>query len=886
MRPDLHQEITQRLIADYEFKAGNDFLRKGLCPNCGKKELYTHAEHPWVIRCGRLNKCGWDAHVKDLYPDAFENFNKRYQPTKENPTATADAYMQVARGFDPAQIRGWYEQGQFWHADGDKGTATVRFYLDTARKVYFDRFVEEVTISKDGERTLRKAHFQGPHKGLWWAPPGQAIEENDTVYLVEGCLDAIALAVNGCKAAAVLSCVNYPDARFTEHKGKNVTWVWALDHDDAGRRWTRKHVARMRKEGLECAAAQIPPDVKGKRDWNDLHQRERLKADDLEEYRHHGALLIARSATEKALLLYRYSERKEFPFEYRNRLFYFNLNVEKFQKAIEQINEGDHGFTEAQIQEHALREAGAIAEIANCYPRALYYQANAITDEAWYYFRISFPHGAPAAKNTFTGCQLAAATEFKKRLLSVAAGSLFTGTSGQLDRLLRQQVHGIRTVQTLDFVGYSKEYQAYVFNGVAVKDGNLIEINEEDYFASGKLSIKSLNQSVHLHLNPDREAYTSEWVEQLYRCFGAKGLVALAFWFGSLFAEQIREKHKSFPFLEIMGEPGGGKSTLIEFLWKLTGRRDYEGFDPSKSTLAARARNFAQVSNLPVVLIEADRDEDTAKSRRFDWDELKTAYNGRSVRARGHKNSGNETYEPPFRATIVISQNAAVNASEAILQRIVHVEITRAEHTPETKHIAEILERTPLEPLSGVTLAARPREARVLETYYEIYPEYEAALIHRPDIKSMRIAKNHAQLIALLHALAGVVNLPAGALQATEDHIFDVMAPARQQAINADHPMVQDFWELFDYLNGEDDDNQKLNHSKNGAFAVNLNHFVSVAETARQQVPPLQELKRHLKASKGRKYLGQKSVSSSIWGRGEYSNAGRTVKCWIFQREA
>lgn len=49
----------------------------------------------------------------------------------------------------------------------------------------------------------------------------------------------------------------------------------------------------------------------------------------------------------------------------------------------------------------------------------------------------------------------------------------------------------------------------------------------------------------------------------------------------------------SFLFLEIVGEPGSGKTTLIQFLWKLFGR-DYEGFDPSKSTAAGRMRTFTQ----------------------------------------------------------------------------------------------------------------------------------------------------------------------------------------------------------------------------------------------------------------------------------------------------
>jgi ABC-type transport system involved in cytochrome bd biosynthesis fused ATPase/permease subunit len=58
-------------------------------------------------------------------------------------------------------------------------------------------------------------------------------------------------------------------------------------------------------------------------------------------------------------------------------------------------------------------------------------------------------------------------------------------------------------------------------------------------------------------------------------------------------------------FIEIVGEAGAGKSRLIEFMWKLSGRPDYEGFDANKSTNVAVYRNFAQISNLPVVLIEA-----------------------------------------------------------------------------------------------------------------------------------------------------------------------------------------------------------------------------------------------------------------------------------------
>lgn len=84
------------------------YLQEGKCPACDKRELFTWADKPFVLRCGRENRCGETFQVKPLYPEIFDDWSKRHVRTRENPHAAADAYLQHARGFDLQGLRGCY----------------------------------------------------------------------------------------------------------------------------------------------------------------------------------------------------------------------------------------------------------------------------------------------------------------------------------------------------------------------------------------------------------------------------------------------------------------------------------------------------------------------------------------------------------------------------------------------------------------------------------------------------------------------------------------------------------------------------------------------------------------------------------------------------------
>jgi hypothetical protein len=161
MNPSLHSALLPRLMVDFAFRETGESLRQGKCPSCGKKELYTFRENPWVLRCGRLNKCGVELHIKELYPDLFEKWSERHPRTKESPHAAADAYLRDGRGFNLEKIKGWYTQEQFWDSGKNIGSATVRFHL--GKDVYWERLIDEAHRFGD-----MKARFHGQYGGIWW----------------------------------------------------------------------------------------------------------------------------------------------------------------------------------------------------------------------------------------------------------------------------------------------------------------------------------------------------------------------------------------------------------------------------------------------------------------------------------------------------------------------------------------------------------------------------------------------------------------------------------------------------------------------------------------------------------------------------------------------
>ncbi|ALF60298.1 toprim domain-containing protein [Psychrobacter urativorans] len=884
----INDKVVDRLISDYGFKVSGDWLREGRCPDCSKKSLFTHSSTPRVVKCGRLNKCGMEVHVKDLFTDLFTDWSATYKQTDISPNAAADAYLNEGRGLSIKPVKGSYSQELYFNRDLNLSSATIRFQLPNGG--WWERIIDQA------DRFPRKANIKYGYevKGYWWWHPANTQMPTE-IWITEGIFDAIALAEHGIDAVSSISCTNFPEHSLYELKSQYAKakhtlpkLVWAFDNDKAGKDGIHRCVKAATDIGFDCVAAQAPYEKHRQLDWNDLHEMGRLTPEHIDNYSYFGDLLTATSAMQAAVIMYMHTKRTSFYFEYNYRTWWFELDtkalstcigVEKHQVGTYLESVSDLTDIDEQMPEF-VKSCSTVTELCNAKLEALYFQRNEITDESWYFMRVSTAKGD--VTTTITGDQLSSPSKFKPRLLSVYAGVFWTGAAGQLDIIMRHQTEALKEVKTTDFIGYSKELGAYIFNDVAVHKGKSVAINNQDYFKLGRLEVKSLANSPIMQLNT-KDKPSFDWWSKFNQVRGDYGTVVMAWWLGTYFAEQIRGIDRSYPFFELVGQAGAGKSRLLEFLWRLSGREDYEGFDPSKATSVAIYREFAQVSNMPIALIEGDRNDQDGKQSysKFEWDQLKDAFNGRSIRSRGVKNNGNDTYSPPFRAAIMISQNEPIQASEAMLTRLLHIRLTREGQTLAGKHIVDELDRIPLDVTSQFMVKAIRNEEAILQTYKEKVRVYEA-FYHAAGITHTRIALNHAQIAAMvdclhMHVLEDVMTETQAK---TAKSTLIAMSEQRVARLSNDHPLVEQFWEIYEYMDTLG--NCDMNHypADRKQIAINLPAFYKIAQQEGQRLPEQTEMKRLLKSSRKHKFIDSNvAVSSAVY-------KAKTVKCWVFDNGA
>ncbi|MFZ2403886.1 MAG: toprim domain-containing protein, partial [Methylobacter sp.] len=411
----------------------------------------------------------------EFLPDTLPATKKQLPPSAEH---TAETYLENC-GFDLTKLNGWYDQGNYGHPRGNRGTNTVRFFLDESRQLMWERLIDPVTISIEGKRETVDQNAQGLFDGLWWQPPGLEINEEDRVFLCTGIFDAIAFNHNGHKAVAIMSHKNFPTESIEQHLGKNVKWRLAIGNDKNARYALRQHAKRL-QEMEELVGAVLSSEFDENIGWDHLYKTGKLTAEDMTRYRYFGKLELAKNAYDKARVIWDNNQKKRFfVFTFINSTYSFNINPDEYDKAHKLAHERDP-LTADQL---AFDHASKIDEIATFRMEFLYFQKPENGEDGQYFFRLNFSNKADEEQIALGGNILAGAGDFKKVVGLKNPSALYKGKTEHLDFLRQNWMKHIpKIVSTLDFMGYDRNTGAYVYKDYAVQDGKLIELNKESFF--------------------------------------------------------------------------------------------------------------------------------------------------------------------------------------------------------------------------------------------------------------------------------------------------------------------------------------------------------------------------------------------------------------------
>lgn len=887
------EEIVEALINDqnFNFKQGSKVLNKGRCPECNRKSLWVKINKPGRVYCDHQTTCGYTETTRNVYPELFENYSNRHPATNDDPKATARNYL-MDRGFNPGVIADWYEQGYFHLKDGSIAP-TVRIPLWDGQ--YWERLIDRQHVQQAGRKNNYPKGFE--YADQCWQPKNLALTSNDHCYITEGIFDAWVFLQEGKKAVSALSSGNFPRNLIKEKAGLCITWVLCYDNDKTGLEKIQKHI-----KWLACLGEryQVMLTATTEKDWNDELITGNINQDYFEDCLWRGYVFTAQTAREKAFWQFVKFPKRHICTNFKRSLHSFTVD----QAAITAIYEGldiehnpktltslwikgeDQAISNAQNAFYSEISGG---RISNCLPRFLYIERDPLTQEQDYFFNISFLNGNKTRLVALDGPAIESASSLNKALLSKTPGGTFDGEAKDLKEL-KQQWFERKTIEIkrLRFIGYDKDSNAWVFPEFGFYGGRLIKKNESGFIDTGRDKVKTKVSENQVKMI-SQTYHDQSWIAQFHQTFGNNGLFVMAWWYCNLFAEQIRSKYQDWPFLELTGEPATGKTTLLKFLWRCTGRTDsYEGFDPAKSSMAGRSRTLERYSALPCVVIEADRAEKPGAKQSFDFNEFKDFYNGGIIRTTGIKNSGNETIEPPFRGGVLIAQNANVDSDDdAVMERIVHCHSTKVHHTSDSKTLARQMASMKTEELCGWLHQALTNERRFLQTFDEKLQAIQQDYHLRPESIRERIIENHAKIAAGVWCLQILFPkyMTNGICSELVEELWE-MAISRELRIKADSPLVEQFWEYYENLNTQEYEDsetrefvtaERLNHSSNTEhLAINLVEFEKLATKNGLRIP-ISELKKQLPNSQSHKFIGRKTVWSQI--------TNKSKSCWIFAKE-
>ncbi len=222
--------------------------------------------------------------------------------------------------------------------------------------------------------------------------------------------------------------------------------------------------------------------------------------------------------------------------------------------------------------------------------------------------------------------QMVSVQKFKEFCIS-KGNFIFEGTESDLLELWKYEFakdEGKLIFQP-DHLGYLGEHDMWLFGNMAVKDANIIVPDENGIFWIGSQGFKPVPLNIvgeNIQSLPAvvqlPEGETDRFLVQTLASLkenigGYQPWLAIGWIKACVYATEIFNRFRFFPFLFLYGKHQSGKNTLARWLLAFFGLSDSDGESISESTQTGISRRLSYFSNMPVWLDEYRNDRKVTK---------------------------------------------------------------------------------------------------------------------------------------------------------------------------------------------------------------------------------------------------------------------------------
>lgn len=435
------------------------------------------------------------------------------------------------------------------------------------------------------------------------------------------------------------------------------------------------------------------------------------------------------------------------------------------------------GFYERAGKYYSVDLKGKYQEISN-FTMKIIYHVETSDEEAYRLISIKnvYGHNVVIKMNTDDFVSVAS---FKK-IIARKGNFIFKGNDADLCRLQDKLQRDEVTTELVKQLGYHRKFNFYAFaNGiydctqkkfvpidelgiveheVVTKDGELVRHN---FFipAMSKMFLDKddlyTNDKRFLLVNSGKSF--AEWSHLFCRVYGTNGQIALSFYLLALFSDIVyRAMDNRFPMLNVYGQKGTGKGTMIESMMKLFGLGQKQLMLGGASTVVGMMRKSGQFSNS---MLWMDEYKNNLKPATIE--SLKNFYD-RIGYERGKKDNTFQTERSRIDSAIIVSGQEMPIIEEALFSRFIMLITQKPSKAEDARANFVTLKAWEENGLSDITTYLLQFREVVAEQFKAKFTEEQKTLyktVNNSDVDE-RFINNYASIIAIADVLNPSINLP------------------------------------------------------------------------------------------------------------------------------